>query len=219
MQEIVCGALVRGGRVLLVHRSPDRRAFPNVWDLPGGHIEAGEAELAALAREMHEELGVQVATGSATHLCRLDIGRGEESVSLSAWLVDEWEGTPTNAAPEEHDDMRWFRPEELPPVAHELLGTAILEAMPGARPTVWIFHGKHARYASGVFETSDAALAWAAENRVTGILTEYLFGGAYDAAVRQGRFRPSKPHHGTAEHVAGFSPGLRHIHLTEGSQG
>jgi mutator protein MutT len=132
MHEVVVAALVREGRVLLVHRSPNRRAYPGVWDLPGGHIETGETELAALAREMHEELGVRVATGSAIHLCRLDAGRGGESVRLSAWLVREWEGTPANTAPDEHDEIRWFRPEQLPPVAHELLGTAIVEAMRGA---------------------------------------------------------------------------------------
>ena len=55
-----------------MHRSPNRRAYPDVWDLPGGHIETGETELAALTREMHEELGVQIATGSTTHLCRLE---------------------------------------------------------------------------------------------------------------------------------------------------
>ncbi|MEV6843500.1 NUDIX domain-containing protein [Actinoplanes sp. NPDC051411] len=128
MHEIVTAALVREGRVLLVHRNPDRRAYPDVWDLPGGHIETGETELVALAREMHEELGVRIATGSAIPLCRLDAGRGEESVHLSAWLVGEWEGTPANAAPDEHDEIRWFRPEELPPVAHELIGTAIVKA-------------------------------------------------------------------------------------------
>ena len=104
-----------------------------MWDLPGGHIETGETELAALAREMHEELGVQMARGSAIHLCRLDAGRGGESVRLSAWLVGEWQGTPTNVAPDEHDEIRWFRPEELPPFAHELLRTALAEAMRGAR--------------------------------------------------------------------------------------
>src|SRR6476661_2390946 len=124
VHEVVTGALVREGRVLLVHRSPNRRAYPGVWDLPGGHIETGETELAALRREMHEELGVQIATGSAIPLCRLDAGRGGESVRLSAWLVDEWQGTPTNVAPDEHDEIRWFRPEELPPFAHELLGAA-----------------------------------------------------------------------------------------------
>jgi 8-oxo-dGTP pyrophosphatase MutT (NUDIX family) len=56
MHETVTAALVREGRVLLVHRSPNRRAYPDVWDLPGGHIETGETELAALTREMHEEL-------------------------------------------------------------------------------------------------------------------------------------------------------------------
>ena len=133
MHEIVTAALVREGQVLLVHRSPNRHVYPDVWDLPGGHIEAGETELAALAREMHEELGVQITTGSATHLCQLQVGRGDESVRFSAWFVDEWQGTPANAAPDEHDEIRWFRREELPPLIHEPIGTALSEAMRGAR--------------------------------------------------------------------------------------
>ncbi|MET3423840.1 mutator protein MutT [Actinoplanes tereljensis] len=133
MHEIVTAALVRAGRVLLVHRSPNRHAYPDVWDLPGGHIEPGETELAALAREMHEELGVQIATVSAIHLCRLGAGHGEESVRFSAWLVDEWKGTPANAAPDEHDEIRWFRPEEVPPLAHERMGPALVEAMRNTR--------------------------------------------------------------------------------------
>ncbi|MFC4016617.1 hypothetical protein ACFOW4_01440 [Micromonospora sp. GCM10011542] len=84
------------------------------------------------------------------------------------------------------------------------------------RSTVWIFHGDRARYASGMFDTVDAGLAWAAEHQVTGILAEYANGGAYDVAVSEGRFTPSKAHHGTADHVAAYGPGLRHIHLTDG---
>lgn len=133
MHEVVAAALVRDGQVLLVHRSPHRHAYPNVWDLPGGHVETGETELAALAREMHEELGVQIAEGSTVPLCRLDIGRGGELVRFSAWLVDAWQGTPANAAPDEHDDIRWFRPEELPGMAHEHLRTTLVDAMRGAR--------------------------------------------------------------------------------------
>lgn len=67
-----------------------------------------------------------------------------------------------------------------------------------------------------MFDTVDAGLAWAAEHHVIGILAEYPCGGACDIAVNEGRFTPSKPHHGTANHVAAFSPGLRHIHLTDG---
>jgi 8-oxo-dGTP pyrophosphatase MutT (NUDIX family) len=133
MHEVVVAALVREGRVLLVHRSPNRRAYPGEWDLPGGHIETAETELAALTREMHEELGVQIAARSAIHLCQLDVGSGGESVRLIAWLVGEWQGTPTNVAPDEHDDIGWFRVEELPPFAHELVGTALADAMRAAR--------------------------------------------------------------------------------------
>ena len=128
MHTVVLGALIREGRVLLVHRSPDKRANPDVWDLPGGVMEAGESELGALTRELHEELGVQIATGSASHLCRLAARPAEESVLLSAWLVPDWQGTPANVAPEEHDDIGWFRLEELPPLAHELVRTALLSA-------------------------------------------------------------------------------------------
>ncbi|MGI8522393.1 MAG: NUDIX domain-containing protein [Nocardioides sp.] len=129
MHEVVSGALVRGGRVLLVHRSPSRRAYPGLWDLPGGHIEAGESELGALTRELHEELGVHISVGSVVHLCRLNAGSGEESVLLSAWLVGEWHGTATNVAPDEHDEIRWFLPGELPTLAHEPLATLLVDAI------------------------------------------------------------------------------------------
>jgi hypothetical protein len=80
------------------------------------------------------------------------------------------------------------------------------EQQPPPRSTIWIFHGSGARHASGVFETLDDGLAWVSEHHLTGILAEYAFGGTYDVAVREGRFRPSRPHHGRAEHVAAFFP-------------
>ena len=129
MHKVVVGALVRERRVLLVHRSPKKRAYPDVWDLPGGVIEFGESELGALTRELHEELGVQIATGSASHLCRVTAGPAEEPALLSAWLVRDWQGTPANVAPEEHDDIGWFGLQELPPPAHVVVRTALVEAM------------------------------------------------------------------------------------------
>src|SRR6478752_1843080 len=102
MDKVVVGALVREGRVLLVHRRPDKRAYPNVWDLPGGVIEPGESELDALTRELHEELGVRMDTGSVSHLCRVIGGPAGEPALISAWVVPDWDGTPSNLAPEEH---------------------------------------------------------------------------------------------------------------------
>lgn len=129
MHRVVVGALIREGRVLLVHRRPEKRANPDVWDLPGGLIEDGESELEALARELHEELGVQIATDAATHLSQLTAGPVEEPALLSAWLVPDWQGTPANCAPEEHDDMRWFGLQDMPPPPHVIVRTALLEAL------------------------------------------------------------------------------------------
>ncbi|MGC4110216.1 MAG: NUDIX domain-containing protein [Nocardioides sp.] len=129
MDNVVVGALVRDGRVLLAHRRADKRARPDVWDLPGGVIETGESELEALARALHEELGVRIQTDSAAHLCRLAAGPAERPALLSAWLVRDWRGTPANVAPEEHVDIRWFDLEELPPPPHLIVRAALVDAM------------------------------------------------------------------------------------------
>lgn len=128
MTEVVVGALVSGRRVLLAHRSPDKRVNPDAWDLPGGVMEAGESELAALARELHEELGVQVEVESASHLCRVTVGAAGEAVRLSAWLVRDWHGTPANLAPDEHVDLGWVSLDELPPLAHVDVRAALVDA-------------------------------------------------------------------------------------------
>ena len=58
--RIAVAALVRDGRVLLGHRHPARRWYPDCWDLVGGHVEPGEAPHQAIVRECREELGVRV---------------------------------------------------------------------------------------------------------------------------------------------------------------
>ena len=131
MVTVVVGALVRGGRVLLAHRRPDKHAYPDTWDLPGGVMEDGESEHEALVRELREELGVEVDLGSATHLCRVT-GGPEGGAVLSAWVVHAWRGTPANAAPDEHDDLRWFGLDELPPPAHPGVRRALVDALSGA---------------------------------------------------------------------------------------
>lgn len=129
MVEVVLGALVRDSQVLLVHRRPDKRAYPDLWDLPGGVREDGESELAALRRELREELGVQVDTDSATLLCRAVGGPADEPARLSAWLVREWHGIPLNDAPDEHDQIGWFGLPDLPPPAHPDVRAALVDAM------------------------------------------------------------------------------------------
>jgi len=127
--EVVVGALVRGDQVLLVHRRPDKHAFPDSWDLPGGVVEPGESLREALVRELREELAVAVDPASATLLCRVDLG----TARLHAWLVPDWAGEPVDAAPEEHDDLRWFGLADLPPLAHADVRSAVVRVLEGGR--------------------------------------------------------------------------------------
>ena len=56
---VVATALVRGGRLLVAQRTRPP-ALAGRWELPGGRVEQGEDEAAAVVRECREELGTEV---------------------------------------------------------------------------------------------------------------------------------------------------------------
>lgn len=105
---IAAAALVRDGRVLLAHRHPERLWYPNCWDLVGGHVEAAELPHQAVIRECLEELSVRVHAPLPIPMTVSD-----PALDVHAFLVTRWEGEPVNAAPDEHDQLRWFLPREL----------------------------------------------------------------------------------------------------------
>lgn len=108
--EVAAGALVRGDAVLLCHRHPDRRWYPNVWDVPGGHIEHGESPIDALVRELHEELGITIDPSQAVRVLR---SSPTPDLTIEIWAIASWDGDIINAAPDEHDEIRWFHTDEL----------------------------------------------------------------------------------------------------------
>lgn len=59
---VVAALIVRGNAVLIQQRHP-QGPCANLWELPGGKIELGEAPQAALVREAKEELGVSLTVG------------------------------------------------------------------------------------------------------------------------------------------------------------
>jgi 8-oxo-dGTP pyrophosphatase MutT (NUDIX family) len=105
---IATAALVRDGQVLMAHRHPLRRWYPDCWDLVGGHVEPGESPLQAVTRECREELGVRIHDP-----VRVPMTFSDPTLVMHAFVVTRWEGVPVNAAPEEHDDLRWFEPGDL----------------------------------------------------------------------------------------------------------
>ena len=107
--RVVAALLRDGNRILLCHRSPHRRWYPDVWDLPGGHVEPGELPGAALARELHEELGIHIATPSGPPAQEVHA----HSADMQIWVIEAWTGSPVNAAPDEHDAIEWFTADAL----------------------------------------------------------------------------------------------------------
>ena len=104
--QIVAVILLRADELLLCHRSPARRWYPDVWDFPGGHVEPGENPHAALRRELTEELGVDLQDiDGEPVLRRIDPRTG---LDLTVWTSSHWSGPITNRQPEEHDTIGWF---------------------------------------------------------------------------------------------------------------
>jgi len=77
------------GRVLLSERRAGTHGAGE-WEFPGGKVEPGEALADALARELHEELGVAVK--EARPLIRVRHRYAERSVVLDTWRVTAWRG-------------------------------------------------------------------------------------------------------------------------------
>ena len=89
---VVAAALVdTTGRVLIAER-PAGKHMAGRWEFPGGKVAPGESEAAALARELEEELGVEVL--EARPMMRLTHRYPDREVELSMWLVERYRGDP-----------------------------------------------------------------------------------------------------------------------------
>ena len=60
--RVVAALIERDGRYLITQRR-ETAVLPLLWDFPGGRVERGESDEAALAREVDERLGASVEVG------------------------------------------------------------------------------------------------------------------------------------------------------------
>ncbi len=79
------------GRVLLAQRPPGK-PYEGYWEFPGGKLEPGETPAHALARELHEELGLKVRR-SAPWIVQ-EFVYPHARVELNFFRVLEWDGEP-----------------------------------------------------------------------------------------------------------------------------
>jgi len=60
---VVAGLIIGDDRRILITQRRADQALPLQWEFPGGKVEPGEAPVAALVRELQEEIGVTVEVG------------------------------------------------------------------------------------------------------------------------------------------------------------
>ena len=117
---VVAAALMNeAGEVLLAQR-PKGKTLEDHWEFPGGKLEEGEGPEQALARELMEELGIEVAISDMQPLTFLShpYPEYEFHLMMPTWLVKKWQGTP---AALEHQAVKWVHP-------NDMKGMLILEA-------------------------------------------------------------------------------------------
>lgn len=102
---VVAGALIERGALLVAQRSRPAE-LAGLWELPGGKVASGESDAAALARELREELGVDVTVGARIG----DDVALSATVTLRAYVVIRTGGELT---PHEHRALRWVGADEL----------------------------------------------------------------------------------------------------------
>ena len=121
--QVVCGVAVKEGKLFLARRRPEK-SYGGFWELPGGKVEPLETLEAALARELSEELGIDVRIGEF-------IASGEDHssdliISLHGYQI-HMESEPRKSS--DHDLMRWFSADEVKDLQVPPADVPILEAV------------------------------------------------------------------------------------------
>jgi 8-oxo-dGTP diphosphatase len=93
---------------VLIAERPPGKPLAGRWEFPGGKVRPGESEAAALARELDEELGIEVI--ASRPFMRLSHTYADREVELSMWIVERFAGIPASL---DGQQLRWVAPADL----------------------------------------------------------------------------------------------------------
>lgn len=103
--EVAAAVLQRGDGSFLLAQRPQGKVYAGYWEFPGGKAEPGEPADQALARELHEELGIDVQR-SYPWITRV-FTYPHATVRLNFFRVTQWKGEPYA---KEDQAIAWQRP-------------------------------------------------------------------------------------------------------------
>ena len=100
--DVVVGLIGDSSGRWLVNCRPPGTPLAGSWEFPGGKARPGEAPLAALKRELDEELGIEVL--EAVPVLVLEHDYPDKRVRLDVWHVRRYRG---EAKSRERQPLRW----------------------------------------------------------------------------------------------------------------
>jgi 8-oxo-dGTP diphosphatase len=100
--EVAAAVIERPDGAFLLAQRPAGKVYAGYWEFPGGKIEPGEPAARALARELHEELGLDI--GEAFPWITRVYTYPHGTVRLQFFRVFEWRGEPH---PKEDQAIAW----------------------------------------------------------------------------------------------------------------
>ena len=99
MIRVVGAVLINHDHVVLARRASSLKNFPGLFEFPGGKIEASESPEQALARELREELNINVELkaieGFDGNIHQSTLEKSGKVIHLTLFIVRTWEGTLT----------------------------------------------------------------------------------------------------------------------------
>ena len=104
-QRVIACVVTRGDKLLVCQR-PLHKRHGGLWEFPGGKVHPEETDAGAAARELAEELGVQLRAAQDVAFEMAD----PNSPYLIAFIPVVIDGEPSCR---EHSDMRWDKPADL----------------------------------------------------------------------------------------------------------
>ena len=102
--EVAAAVIQRADGAFLLARRPAGKVYAGYWEFPGGKVEPGEAAERALARELHEEIGIDACT-AYPWITRV-YAYPHATVRLNFFRVTAWKGDPH---PREEQAIAWQR--------------------------------------------------------------------------------------------------------------